>query len=60
MLINQYLNLIAVKYYFLNQNKSKLIFYIVFFRQRSFHETESIYDLIVSSYVERNPVAFPC
>lgn len=49
----------AIKYYFLNENQSKLIFYN-YFRQSSFHETDNIYDLIVSSYVERSPVAFPC
>lgn len=43
------LNLMAVKYDHRNQNKGNQWFIINFVTQGAFHETENIYDFIVSS-----------
>lgn len=51
----------AEKYDYRNQNKGKLnVFIENFVTHRAFHETESIYDFIVSSYVKHSPGLHQC
>lgn len=45
----------AVKYDYRNQNKGNQWFIMNFDTQGAFHETENIYNFIVSSFVKRSP-----